>query len=486
MAASRANVASVLLAEDDDMRPVIAQRLRDRGLDVTAVGDGKEAIAALAERSYDILITDWMMPGADGLAVLRQAHRIAPQTLVVVTTGFATTDRAIHALREGAVDFMVKPIRVHELEVKIEQLLERRALLWEGQAARRQAAVARESSTQLIGESAPMCRIKSLIDLVAKGDSTVLITGESGVGKEVVARAIHDAGHLRDQVFLPVNCAAIPDQLLESELFGHRKGSFTGADSTQDGLFRKANGGTLFLDEIGEMPLYLQAKLLRAIESKEILPIGSGSPVSVRVRIIACTNRDLRSAVQEKRFREDLFYRLNVIRVDVPALRERRDDIPQLARFLVDRHNRVLRRAYHGVERAALIRLIEHSWPGNVRELDHTLEYAMTVGDGEWVRLRDLPSSFADDPGDASECGEGLLAAVRRVERIHIEGVLRLFANDPDSAARRLGIHRSTLYRKIKELNIKLLDVKPPLLVGAACFAESLVKLATSWVGLVV
>jgi two-component system response regulator HydG len=307
----------------------------------------------------------------------------------------------------------------------------------------------------LVGESAPVRRIKALIAQVAKTDSTVLITGESGVGKEVVARAIHAASHLHDRVFLPVNCAAIPDQLLESELFGHNKGSFTGADAAREGLFRKARGGTLLLDEIGEMPPHFQSKLLRAIELKEILPIGSGSPVSVRVRIIASTNRDLRKAVEEGRFREDLFYRLNVIRVDVPPLRERREDIPQLVEFLVYRHNRTLRRAYKGVDSAAMSCLLDSPWKGNVRELDHSLEYAMTVGNGEWVRVEDLPPNLAPSIGPL-EGGEGLEAMVRRVERTQIERALRLCGSDRRAAARKLGIDRSTLYRKIRELGIKL------------------------------
>jgi two-component system response regulator HydG len=456
-ALNTASIGSVLLAEDDDdLRTLMVRRLRERGFEVTPAADGNQAVAALVARSYDIVVTDLRIPGIDGLAVLRQARLLAPQTLVVVASGYATADGVIQALREGAADFLQKPLSLNELAHTLERLLARRNLLRETPEVPRQIDTASNAPTSLVGESAPILRIKTLIAQVAKTDSTVLITGESGVGKEVVARAIHAASHLHERVFLPVNCAAIPDQLLESELFGHNKGSFTGADAAREGLFRKARGGTLLLDEIGEMPPHFQSKLLRAIEMKEILPIGSGSPVSVRVRIIASTNRDLRKAVEEGRFREDLFYRLNVIRVDVPPLRERREDIPQLVGFLMDRHNRTLRRAYKGVDSAAMSCLLDSPWKGNVRELDHSLEYAMTVGNGEWVRVADLPPNLVPTPLGAIEGGEGLEETVRHVERTHIERALRLCGSDRRSAARKLGIDRSTLYRKIKELGIKL------------------------------
>ena len=308
--------------------------------------------------------------------------------------------------------------------------------------------------TGLIGESRAIRDILAMIAKIAPTGSNVLITGESGVGKEVVARAIHLQSPRKDKVFLPVNCSAIPETLLESQLFGYVKGAFTGAASSQEGLFQRAQGGTIFLDEIGEMPLSLQPKILRAIEDKEVLPIGSTHPARLNVRIIAATNRELQLEVGAGRFREDLFYRFNVINIRVPPLRERREDIPLLVDHLIRRHNAEMKKAYKGVANTALKLLMSLPWKGNVRELDNVLELAMILGDGEWVTPAELPQSSMPQGEDGSESLNNLRTAVQSYEKSHIENVLKETAGDKTRAAELLGVSRSSLYRKMESLGI--------------------------------
>ena len=297
-----------------------------------------------------------------------------------------------------------------------------------------------------------MGRIVALINQVAPTSSTVLICGETGAGKEVVARNIHALSHLRDEVFLPINCGAIPENLLESQLFGHAKGAFTGADSSNEGLFYRARGGTIFLDEIGEMPARLQVKLLRLIEEKEILPLGTVNPIEVDVRINAATNQDLREAVDAGRFREDLFYRINVVSMEIPPLRDRREDIPLLTEHIVGRNNERLGRSYRGLDDTALKLIMALPLRGNVRELYHLLEYGMIVGDGEMIHAENLPPGIV--PDGLSDSGDNLSSALKRFAKAHIETVLNRHNHDRRKAAVSLGIDLSTLYRKLHELGI--------------------------------
>jgi transcriptional regulator with PAS, ATPase and Fis domain len=291
---------------------------------------------------------------------------------------------------------------------------------------------------------------------VAPTQSTVLITGESGTGKEVVARAIHALSAVAGRIFLPVNCAAIPENLLESQLFGHVRGAFTGAVTSQEGLFSRAKGGTIFLDEIGDMPIGLQSKLLRAIEAKEILPVGASHPITVDVRLIAASNRDLEKMANEGQFREDLYYRLNVINVQLPPLRERREDIPALVEYLIRRHNRDMKRAYRGADHGTMKILMSQPWKGNVRELDNVIEHAMILGDGTWITAADLPRALRDRDDVLPPVGDDLRDALRAYERMHIEGVLRRCENDKKQAADLLGLSLSSLYRKLNELGLEL------------------------------
>jgi len=444
---------SVLIAEDEDgVRDSLTQVLREERYEVQAASDGGAAINWLNAREFDIVLSDLRMPGADGLAVLRHAREVSPQTLVILMTAHATVETAVAALRGGAQDYLLKPVLFDDLLHKIEKLLEFRQVAWERQFLRNH--VERQLDfDNLVGQSAAMREVMDLIKRVAPMPSTVLITGESGVGKEVVARAIHHFSDRADGIFLPINCGAIPETLLESQLFGHLRGAFTGAVTNQEGLFQRARRGTIFLDEVGDLPLGLQVKLLRAIESKEIHPIGATTPIKVDVRIIAATNRDLRREVDAGRFRDDLYYRLNVFGIDIPPLRDRRQDIPPLVDHFVRLHNRELKKRCQGADAMLLKLFMSLPWKGNVRELDNVIEHAMILSDGDWVTINDLPRAMravADLPAP----GDNLREAVRAYERAHICSVLARHDNDKRVAAEQLGLSLSSLYRKLDELGI--------------------------------
>jgi DNA-binding NtrC family response regulator len=408
----------------DDLR----RQLETVGYEVTVTASPEEAMRSLEARSYALFVMSTATALANRAALADFTHRKAPRTLISLASTDASGEPSLPALRldEGRIEAEVRP---EAPEIPF-----------------------------LVGQSRAMRRIASLIRQVAPTDSTVLITGESGAGKEVVARAVHQLSPLRRDVFLPVNCGAIPESLLDAQLFGHIKGSFTGADDTRQGFFHRANGGTLLLDEIGELAPHLQVKLLRVIEEKEIIPIGATVPVPVKVRVIAGTNRDLRNAVNEGRFREDLYYRLNVVRIEVPPLRERTDDIPLLAQHMIERVNARLGRDYKGVTSACLEVLMSHAWKGNVRELAHAIEYAMIVGDGEWIRPADLPPDIGPSSALALPEAETLDQALRRFEKAFLENELRQLAGNRRDLATKLGIDPSTLYRKIQAFGIKTAD----------------------------
>jgi two-component system response regulator PilR (NtrC family) len=447
---------TILVADDEPgVRESLAEVLRDAGYAVEAAADGTAALAALVEREFGIVVTDLRMPGADGLAVLKRAREISPQTLVLVMTAHGTVETAVEALRSGAADYILKPVVFDDLLTKVARLTEHRQLAWQAQMLRREVD-AQYDVQGLVGTSAVMREVLALVRKVAPTQTTVLITGESGTGKEVIARAIHHFSEVADRIFLPVNCAAIPESLLESQLFGHVRGAFTGAVTSQEGLFSRAKGGTIFLDEIGDMPIGLQSKLLRAIESKEILPVGATQPVSVDVRIVAASNHDLGKMAEEGTFRTDLYYRLNVVNVALPPLRDRREDIPSLIEYLVRRHNRDMKRAYRGVDNATLKIFMSQPWKGNVRELDNVIEHAMIVGDGEWITTADLPRGLREDEAALPPVGDELREALRAYERIHIETVLRRTGRDKRKAADLLGLSLSSLYRKLNELGIEI------------------------------
>lgn len=448
---------AILIAEDHEIaRKSIQQYLQQEGYRVEEAADGDAAIEAINNADFDLVITDLKMPGASGLDVLKHVREVSPNSLVIVTTAFGSVESAIEALRLGAQDYVIKPVIFEDLLSKVRHVMEYRRLAWEIQMLRRELSSLSPTFTDLVGRSQAMRNIIALIQKVASSDSTVLITGESGCGKEVVARAIHSQSARKDKLFLPVNCSAIPDTLLESQLFGHVKGSFTGALNSNEGLFQRAKGGTIFLDEIADLSAVLQPKLLRAIEAKEILPVGSTQPAKVDVRIIAATNAELSKACEQGRFREDLYYRLNVINIRVPPLRERREDIAPLIDYLIRRHNTEMKKSYKGADNAAIRILMSLPWRGNIRELDNVLERAMILGNGEWITANDIPHAekWEDSSHSAYAGPHDLSDALRAYEKMHIENVLKETDGNRAVAAKMLGLSRSSLYRKLESLGI--------------------------------
>ena len=446
---------SILVVDDEaSHRSALADVLRDEGYDVSEASDGDEGLGRAEERDYDLILTDLRMPGLDGVELLRRVRQFSPRTSVIITTAHASVDTAISALHEGVQDYMLKPLVYDELVARVRRLLEQKERNWQLQHLRREVE-SRYDIDNLVGESAAMHKVAELIKRVAPTGSTVLITGESGVGKEVVARAIHRASERAEHIFLPVNCGSIPENLLESQLFGHVRGAFTGAIASNEGMFQHARRGTIFLDEIGELPLTLQVKLLRCLEEKEVLAVGAKSPEKVDVRILAATNRDLESLCREGLFREDLYYRLNVFDITIPPLRERREDIPAISDFLVKRHNTEMNRHFNGIEHAAMKLLIAAQWKGNVRELDNVIEHAMIMADGDWLKVDDLPPRISGRAA-ASERpdSDDLKSAMRWYEGMHIADVLQRVDGDKKVASDLLGVSLSSLYRKLEDLDV--------------------------------
>ncbi|WP_242353456.1 sigma-54 dependent transcriptional regulator [Anaeromyxobacter sp. SG64] len=452
----------VLVVDDQkNMRATTAIVLRQAGHVVEEAEDGAAAVQRLQQETFDVVLTDLRMPSVDGMEVLRAAQRLAPETQVIVMTAYGTIESAVDAIREGAYDFLAKPFKEDELLLRVSKALEKRRLLGEvslfaGEFRKRYGL------EHVIGRSAAMREVLDRVVRVAPTDATVLVTGESGTGKELVARAIHVASRRGDKPFVPVNCAAITETLLESELFGHAKGAFTGAIRARRGLFEEANGGTLFIDEVGETAPGFQAKLLRALQEGEIRRVGESAPVQVDVRIIAATNQDLRRAISERRFREDLYYRLAVVPVRIPPLRERREDIPLLAAHFVQRYNR---RTAEGkiLIPEALARLVEHEWPGNVRELENAIEQAAALSPSREIRAGDVHIEAVRDVGPGRDEDRRTLAeAVEDAERRTIEAALARCEGDLGRVARELGVSPTTLWRRMKRLAIDARGAVPP------------------------
>jgi len=442
----------LVVEEQNSARESLAELLRGEGYEVHEAADGNAAISLVDQLDLDLVLTDLTMPGSDGIGVLRHIRDASPQTLVILMTAHASVETAVEAIRLGAQDYLLKPLIFEDVLHKAQHLMEHRKLAWENQLLRREVN-GHFSPERPLGRSQAMQEIAALVKKVAPTPTTVLITGESGVGKEVVARTLHTHSLSKDNVFLPVNCSAIPENLLESQLFGHVKGSFTGAVSSQEGLFQRARGGTIFLDEIGEMPLSLQPKLLRVLEEKTVLPVGSTAPVKVNVRILAASNRDLKTEVETGRFRDDLFYRLNVFEINIPPLRKRLDDLPGLVEHLIHRHNVEMKTNYKGVDSATMRILMSFPWKGNIRELDNVLERAMILGNGEWITPVELPGQRSEGEEFGSE--DDLTKAIELYEKSHIERTLNKAGGDKMRAADLLGLSLSTLYRKIEKLGIE-------------------------------
>ncbi len=445
-------IAAAILVVDDEplIRNTLAEFLTLEGYEVETVGDGEQALKAASERRFDLAICDVQLPGIDGVELLERLLRISPETFVLLITAYGTVENAVEAFKRGAHDYLMKPLLFDEVLGKIRHLLRYRDLHRENQWLRRELHKEYDFD-QIVGRSPAIKAVLATAVKVARTKSNVLIVGESGTVKELIARAIHHQSAARDQRFIAVNCAAIPHDLMENQLFGHKKGAFTGADRDHDGIFAHVGEGTIFLDEIAELSLGTQAKLLRAIEQKEILPVGAAEPIQVNARVLAASNRDLAQAVEEGRFRDDLYYRLNVVTITLPPLRDRREDIPELVEFLLAKHVRAMGKRIAGVDHEAMRILLSAPWKGNVRELDNALQRAVILGEGPLITPADLPPGLAPSP---EVClSDDFREAVAHFERRHLERVLRE-TPDKKEAAGRLGLALRSLYRKIEELGI--------------------------------
>ncbi|MBS1817507.1 MAG: sigma-54-dependent Fis family transcriptional regulator [Acidobacteria bacterium] len=450
----------LLLVEDEPaLRTVLAEQLTDRGYEVDEAESGEAALARLADFAYDAVVTDLRMPGVGGNAVLEAAVQRYPDIVVIVVTGYGTVKDAVDAIKRGATDFVSKPFQIDELTHALQVALEQRRLKSENAYLRAQLD-ARHRIEGIVGRSPAMKKLFQLLETVAPTNSTILITGETGTGKEVVARAIHHNSPRRAQRFVALNCSAIPEALLEAELFGHVKGAFTGAIGNRQGRLEQAHKGTLFLDEVGTMSVGLQTKLLRVLQEREFERIGDPNTIKVDVRVIAATNSDLRRMVAAGDFREDLFYRLNVIPVTLPPLRDRKDDVPLLVQHFLDKLGSDSRSPVM-VSQRAMRALMAYSWPGNVRQLENAIERAVAFGGGRGqIEFDDLPPEIASVPSSPSTSdlslpdeGMDLAELVSSIERDLIARALERTAGNKGQAARLLRLKRTTLVEKIKRLH---------------------------------
>jgi DNA-binding NtrC family response regulator len=440
--------------DDEGMRFFLSEALRKEGYACDTAADGREALSKLETDRYPIILMDIKMPKLSGLATLTEIKRLHPDHLVILMTAYGSKKVALEAMEKGAYDYFTKPFDLDEMRVVLKRAAERFSLQEELIALRRQVEGFRPP---IIGQSEPMRRVLELVDKVAANDMTVLITGESGTGKELIARAIHDQSVRRSGPFVVVNCAAIPEGLLESELFGHEKGAFTGAHQQKPGTFELAHRGTVFLDEIGEMPPTIQTKLLRVLQEREVTRVGGLKPIPVDVRFIAATNRNLSQAVSAGGFREDLFFRLNVFRIELPALRDRLEDIPALTDYFLQRYSAQLKKRITEIGPEAMEILNRYHWPGNIRELENVLQRAMILTQGDRLDERViqgiLTSGKADEPHDSN-----LKLKVEKIstqaEKRMIEAALREEHGKRTATAKRLGISRKNLYNKMRRYGL--------------------------------
>lgn len=447
----------ILVVDDEEIiRDSISYILETEGYEVEKAENGKIAYDKIKEKHYDLVITDIEMPAMKGTELLEKIKTLDSQTAVIIITAFGSLDTAITALRNGASDYILKPVEFDELLIKVKRLFEVKDLLIENKVLREEIN-RKYDFENIVGKSPAIKKVFDMIQAVAETDSTVLISGNSGTGKELVARAIHYRSKRKNKPFIAVNCGAISENLIESELFGHKKGAFTGAISDKEGFIKAADGGTLFLDEISEMPPQLQVKLLRAIQEKEYTPVGTTQSLPVNVRFVATTNRNLEEEVKAGRFREDLYYRVNVVEIHLPSLKEREEDIPLLADHFLNKYRKELNKNIKGIDNDAMRALLAHEWKGEVRELENVIERAVIFCKGEYISADDLPPSFVSNRGNLDiSFSDSLEDSVRQFERNFIMRVLESNNFNKEKTADVLKVGLSTLYRKLKELDIKI------------------------------
>jgi two-component system NtrC family response regulator len=439
---------------DDEpaQRELVAGFLRKQGFEVALAGDGRDALGRFAGEPFDLVLTDQRMPGFSGLELIGALRAVTPEAAVIVMTAYGTIETAVAAIKAGAADYLTKPLNLDELLHRIRTVRERQRLVAENRELRL-ALSERHRVEGIIGESGRMQEVLSLVHRVAGSDATVLIQGESGTGKELIARAIHYASPRAPRPLVKVNCAALPETLLESELFGHEKGAFTGATAARQGRFELAHGGTLFLDEIGDLPLHLQVKLLRVLQEREFERVGSGRPIAVDVRLIAATHRDLAALVKGGEFRDDLYYRINVVTIVVPPLRERREDIPPLIDHFVRKFAETNRKRIAGLTREARELLLRYDYPGNVRELENLIERAVVLTRDDVIGAADLPLTLQEPVADTAEAA-GLTTAVEALERRMIREALAQADGVQTRAAETLAISERVLRYKLKKYGL--------------------------------
>ena len=461
MAGSEKRKLRVLFVDDEQsIAELMRSELPRMGHTAVVCENPSEAVAAIDQNTFDAAIVDLRMPGGSGWDVIDHLREVSPETDYVISTGHGSMDDAIRAVRLGAYDFLPKPVSLFEISSVLQRIGEKKALENKTIALENRLERA-EGRSDLIGESAPMLRVRKLVDKIAPTDSAVLILGETGTGKEMVARRIHEQSERSEAPFVAVNCGALPENLVESEFFGHRKGAFTGAETARAGLFEVANGGTLFLDELGELDKSMQVKLLRFLESGEVRRVGENDPFHVDVRIVCATNRDLQEMVADGTFREDLVFRVNTFEIHLPPLRERKDDIPELARHLIARHQKRASAPDNILAAETLDILQAHEWSGNVRELANVLEHAVILSDGEEIKAEDLPDNILRSTGQSTSqaaAPSGTVAfsdeprTLREMEDQMILHVLDKHQGDKPAAAKELGIALKTLYNRLAQL----------------------------------
>lgn len=447
--------ARILITDDDPgMRDTLEAVLLADGHEARVAANGTEMLRRLQEEAFDLILLDLKMPDYLGIDLLPRIKELAPEVVVIMMTAFGTIKTAVEAVKQGAFDFITKPFELDEMQLTIEKALEMQRLTRENQALR---TILHEQAmfVNIVGTSPKMQEVFEVVRKVVNYDVTILICGESGTGKELIAQAIHHNSPRRDMPFIKLNCAALPETLLESELFGYDKGAFTGAVATKPGRFELAEGGTLFLDEIGDTSLNMQSKLLRVLQEKEFERVGGRQTIKVDVRILAATNKDLKKEVAAKRFREDLFYRLHVVPLFLPPLRERKEDLPALIYQFVKEHNLQFHKNFQTVAPEALAALHRYDWPGNIRELRNVIEKAVLLGEGTSLQLQHLPEEIRGSAGlTVSHDTNGEAATIDALEKEHIYQILCETAWNQSKAAERLGIHRNTLREKIKRYGL--------------------------------
>ena len=446
----------LILIVDDDRNHAEGSRdaLELVGFRCDVATSGVEGIAMLSRRQYDLVLTDLVMDEVDGMQILRQAQQINPFVAVVVFTGHATIETAVEALKRGAVDYLVKPLNIEGLRVRVERALEHQELVRVNRKLEERLDK-RFGFEGIIGNSESLRKVIELCRQIAETDVSVLITGENGTGKELIAQALHENSLRRNRPLVPLNCAALSPQLVESELFGHEKGAFTGANFQKKGRFEFSDRGTLFLDEVGDIPLETQVKLLRVLEDGEITRVGSNKPVKVDVRLISATNSDIETLIKEGSFREDLYYRLKVVTVHLPPLRERRQDIPLLLNHFISEFSQAHKKPVREIEREAVNILSSYAWPGNVRELKHVVENMVVVSQGPVLSVGNLPENIHQGEERSSVDVHSLLGVpLKEVEEVLIKATLEQVGGNRQEAARILGIGERTMYRKLKEYGL--------------------------------